>query len=58
MELGDARTGGYSISYRLCLLDYAALLDTSLLAGEVAEVVEFGTTYLTILVDGDRVDEG
>ena len=51
MELGDARTGGYSISLRL--LHYATLLDTGLLACKTAEVVKFCATYLTILVDGD-----
>lgn len=35
------------------LLDYATLLDTSLLTGEVAKVVKFGATNLTILVDCD-----
>ena len=55
MELGDARTGGYSISLRL--LHYAALFDTGFLACETTEIVKFGTTYLTILVDGNRVDE-
>lgn len=57
MELGDARTGGYSIF--LCFfLRYATLFDACFLAGEAAEIVKLGTTYLTIFVDGDRVDEG
>ena len=31
--------------------------DAGLLAGEGAEVVELGATYLTVLVDGDGVDK-
>lgn len=42
----------------LVLLDNATLFDTSLLAGEGAEVVELCATYFTVLVDGNRVDEG
>ena len=42
---------------RLVLLDYAALLDTGLLAGEGAEVVQFCAANLTVLVDSDRVNE-
>lgn len=38
-------------------LHYAALLDTSFLTSELAEVVESGTANLTVLIDGDRVDE-
>ena len=34
----------------------AALLDAGLLTGEVAQVVQLGTTDLTILVDLDAVD--
>ena len=37
---------------------HAALFDTSLLTGEVTEVIEFGAANLTILVDGDGIDEG
>lgn len=42
---------------RSVLLGYATLFDAGLLAGEGAEVVELGATYLTVLVDGDGVDE-
>lgn len=48
--------GGVSTSplqRQLVFLDYATLLDASLLAGEVAQVVKFCTTHLTILVDCD-----
>ena len=37
----------------LFFLLYEALLDAGLLAGEVAQVVEFRATYLTELVDSD-----
>ena len=40
-----------------CLLHYAALLDTSFLAGKIAKIVELGATHLAILVDCDRVDK-
>ena len=39
------------------LVDYAALFDTSFLAGEIAQIVKFCATNLTVLVDCDRVDE-
>ena len=44
---------------RLCLLllDDATLFDASLLASETTQVVQLGTTHLTMLVDGDAVDE-
>ena len=45
----------------LCLLLHAAgtlLADAGLLAGEVAEIVELGTTYLTNLVHFDALDSG
>lgn len=38
------------------LLD-ETLLDTGFLTGEVAEIVKFRTTNLTILANGDRLDE-
>ena len=50
-----------SCMHFLCfLLDVAGTLlaDAGLLAGEVAEVVEFGTTYLTDLVHFDAFDSG
>ncbi len=53
--------GGVSTSplqRQLVFLDYATLLDASLLAGEVAKVVELCAAYFTVLVDCDRVDEG
>ncbi len=34
------------------------LLDTSLLTGQTTQVIQFGTTYLTALVDLDAVDVG
>lgn len=37
---------------------YALLGDASLLAGELAQVVQLGTTYLTNFVHGDAVDVG
>lgn len=40
------------------LFHYAALFDTGFLAGEIAQVVKFGTTNLTVLVHGDGVDKG
>lgn len=43
---------------RVFLLDHAALFDAGFLACELAEVVEFCTTHLTMLVDGNGVDEG
>ena len=45
----------------LCLLLHAAgtlLADASLLAGEIAEIVELGTTHLTNLVHFDALDSG
>ena len=39
------------------LVDYAALFDASFLAGEIAQIVKFCATNLTVLVDCDRVDE-
>ena len=45
----------------LCLLLHAArtlLADAGLLAGEIAEIVELGTTYLTNLVHLDALDSG
>ena len=42
----------------LLLSDVATLLDTSLLTGEGAEVVELSATYLTELLDGNLFDEG
>ena len=46
---------------RLCelsvFLHYAALFDTSLLAGEGAEVVELCAAHFAVLVHDDRVDE-
>ena len=44
---------------RLCVLcNDAALFDASVLAGELAQIVEFSATHFTVLVDGDRVNEG
>lgn len=40
------------------LLLHAAFFDAGLLAREGAEVVELGATHLTVLVDGDGIDEG
>ena len=37
---------------------HAALFDTSLLAGKIAEVVELGAAHLAILVDCDRLNKG
>ena len=36
----------------------AALLDAGFLTRTLAEVVQFGTTYFTVLVDSDALDEG
>lgn len=37
---------------------HAALFDTGFLTGETTQIVQFGTTHLTILVDCDRLDKG
>ncbi len=42
---------------QVLFFDYATLFDTGFLAGELAEVVQFGTAYFTVFVDGDRVDK-
>lgn len=42
----------------LFLFLHEALLDAGLLAGEIAQVIEFCAANLTVLVDGDRFDEG
>ena len=41
----------------LFLYSYATLFDTGFLAGEVAEIVKFGATNLTVFVHGNRIDE-
>ena len=38
-------------------LDNATFFDAGLLTCELAQVVKLGTTYLTVLVDGNGVDE-
>ena len=58
--LGSTSALGQKVCPKVFLLvsDEATLLDTSLLTGESTEVVELSATYLTILFDGDLLDEG
>ena len=47
----------YIVLCALGLLD-AALLDAGFLTRTLTQVIEFGTTYLTVLVDSNALNEG
>lgn len=48
----------FRIGKKVSVFDYATLFDASFLAGEAAEVVEFGAAHFTVFVYDDRIDEG